>query len=119
MAIASGSVTNRYLKALDTIESLVSRKKTSSMSVSVSSPTKHRSCPGSKKSEYDVAMAQLRALEDVNYKAKIAATEILKDPQELAIWNLAGSDADCITFMKRRGCLSPKYCTQEPSPPPL
>ncbi|XP_027086969.1 uncharacterized protein [Coffea arabica] len=43
MSTTSGSVTDRYLRALDTIESLVSRKKSSSMSVSVSSPTKYRS----------------------------------------------------------------------------
>ena len=43
MSTASGSVTDRYFGALDTIELLVSRKKSSSMSVSVSSPIKHRS----------------------------------------------------------------------------
>ena len=37
------------------------------------------------------------------YVAKMAATEILKNSQELAIWNLAGSDADRITFMKLKG----------------
>ncbi|XP_071912506.1 uncharacterized protein [Coffea arabica] len=119
MSTASGSVTDRYFRTLDTIELLVSRKKSSSMSVSVSSSTKHRSGrDGSKKSEYDVAITELRGLENVAYVAKIAAAEILKDPQELAIWNLVGSDANRITFMKRRGCLPPKHGTQELSPPP-
>nr|XP_027111811.1 uncharacterized protein LOC113730743 [Coffea arabica] len=86
MSIASGSVTNRYLRALDTIESLVSRKKCSSMSVSVSSPTKHRSGRDrSKKSDYDVSMEQLWGLENVAYVTKMAAAETLNDPQELAI----------------------------------
>ena len=119
MSTASGSMTGRYFRALDTIESLVSRKKSSSMSVLVSSSTKHRSGrDGSKKSEYDVAITELRGLENVACVAKIAAAEILNNPQELAIWNLVGADANHITFMKRRGCLPPKHGTQELSPPP-
>ncbi|XP_071909538.1 uncharacterized protein [Coffea arabica] len=119
MSTASGSMTGRYFRALDTIESLVSRKKSSSMSVLVSSSTKHRSGrDGSKKSEYNVVIAQLRGLENVTYVAKMSAVEILKDPQELAIWNLAGSDVDRITFMKHRGYLPPEHGTQKPPPPP-
>ncbi|XP_027062397.1 uncharacterized protein [Coffea arabica] len=119
MSTASGSVTDRYLRALDTIESLVSRKKSSSMSVSVSSPNKHRSSRDvSKKIDYDVAMDELQGLENVPYVAKFAAAaEILKDKQELAVWNLAGSDADCITWMKLKGYFPPD--PQEPYPPPL
>ena len=47
----------------------------------------------------------------------MAAAKILKDPQELAIWNLVGSDADRITFMKLKGYLPPDHGTQEPLPP--
>ncbi|XP_071928017.1 uncharacterized protein [Coffea arabica] len=121
ISIASGSVTNRYLRALNIIESLVSQKKCSSMSVSVNSPTKHHSDRDrSKKSDYDVSMEQLWGLENVAYVAKMAAAEILNDSQELAIWNLAGSDADRIIFMKLKGCLLLDHDTQEPPPlPPL
>ncbi|XP_071903853.1 uncharacterized protein [Coffea arabica] len=57
MSITSGSVTGRYLRALDTIESLVSRKKSSGMSVLASSLTKRRSGRYlSKKSDYEIAM---------------------------------------------------------------
>ena len=117
MSTASGLVTERYLRALDNIESLVSRKKSSSMSVSVSSPNKYRSGRDlSQKTNYEVAMDQLRGIQNVPYVAKYAAAELLKDPQELAVWNLGSSDADRITWMKLKGCIPPDY--QEPPPPP-
>ncbi|XP_071940108.1 uncharacterized protein [Coffea arabica] len=117
MSTASHSASDRYMKALDTIESLVSRHKSSSIGVSVSSPDKQCSGRGGPpKTAYEAAMDQLRGMENVSYAAKMAVAEILKDKQELAIWNLAQSDADRITFMKIKGCFPPD--TQEPPPPP-
>ena len=117
MSTASHSASDRYMKALDTIESLVNRHKGSSMGVSVSSPDKQ--CfdrGGPTKTTYEVAMDQLRGMENISYASKMAVAEILKDKQELAIWNLAQSDADRITFMKTKGCFPSD--TQEPPPPP-
>ncbi|XP_071921428.1 uncharacterized protein [Coffea arabica] len=115
--MSTASHSDRYMKALDTIESLVSRHKSSSMGVSVSSPDKQCSGRGGPtKTTYEVAMDQLRGMENISYASKMAVAEILKDKQELAIWNLAKSDADRITFMKTKGCFPPD--TQEPPPPP-
>ncbi|XP_027066453.1 uncharacterized protein [Coffea arabica] len=117
MSTASGSVTDRYLRVCESIESLVSRKKSSSTSASVSSPDKNRSGRDpSKKTDYEIAMDQLKLIENVNFMAKYKAAEILKDKQELDVWNLAASDADRITWMKLKGCFPPD--SQEPPPPP-
>ena len=85
MATASGSITDRYFQALNTIELLVSRKKTSSMSVSISSPTKNDFGTSSKKSTYDIALVELHQVAGVDYNAKMKVAEILKDPEEHAI----------------------------------
>lgn len=85
MATASGSITDRYFQALNTIELLVSRKKTSNMSVSISSPTKNASRTSSKKSAYNIALVELRQVAKVDCNAKMEVAEILNDPQERII----------------------------------
>ena len=75
MSTASGSVTDRYLRVCESIESLVSRKKSSSTSASVSSPDKNRSGRDpSKKTDYEIAMDHLKLIENVNFMANYQAS---------------------------------------------
>lgn len=96
----------QYFRVLDSLETHLSCKNSSSMSGSVSSPSKTAHPPFDAYAELKAALAKLCALNlDINARLRVA--DALKDPSERAIWFTCKTDIDRLAFVRHRGFLSP------------
>lgn len=101
----SAAAHDRYYHVLDGLESLVSQKKSSSnsMSVSVCSPSKNQPASSKVKSAYEVALEQLSNLR-LPWEVHVRMGDILKDKQEQLLWFRARYDEDRISLVRMLGC---------------
>lgn len=99
---SSGTAT-RYFRMLDSLESLVMKKRSTS-TTSVSSPSKDSGGKFDFEKEYCLALAQLTELK-LNWNEHMKVADVLKDTTELIIWMTARSDEDRRDFARMRGCI--------------
>lgn len=101
----SATAHDRYYHVLDGLESLVSQKKSSnnSISVSVGSPSKSQPVSSKAKSAYEVALEQLSNLQ-LPWEVHDRMGDILKDKQEQLLWFTTRCDEDRISLVRMLGC---------------
>lgn len=101
----SAATHGRHYHVLDSLEMLVSRKKSSSnsMSVSIRSLPKNQPASSKAKSYYEVALAQLLDLR-LPWEVHVKMDDILKNEQEQFLWFMARCDEDWLSLVRMRYC---------------